>query len=51
MKMQLTEWGGFGYAHLPGAVRDLFVQLAGSAETLDQCAVANTRRLLAWSDE
>ena len=49
MKMQLTRWGGFGYAHLPTDVSRLFEQLAGSTEALQQCAVDNPRRLLAWS--
>ena len=49
MKMQLTRWGGFGYAHLPGAVSGLFEALGGSIDVLHRCAVDTPRRLLAWS--
>lgn len=48
MKMQLSSWGGYGYAHLLESVEPMFVQLAGSAELLLQFAVVNTRRVLCW---
>lgn len=50
MKMQLSNWGGFGYAHLPAAVAPIFAQLSDSDDLLQQCAVANTRRLLCWAE-
>jgi phosphotriesterase-related protein len=48
MKFQLTEWGGYGYAHLLESVRGTFESVVGSGELLDQMGIANPRRVLCW---
>jgi phosphotriesterase-related protein len=48
MKFQLTEWGGFGYAHLLESVRGTFESVTGSGELLDHIGVVNPRRVLSW---
>ena len=50
MKMQMTTYGGYGYAHLLDAVGETFEQLTGSRELLMQFGVENTRRVLCWDD-
>ena len=48
MKFQLTEWGGYGYAHLLESVRGTFEAVVGNAELLDHIGVVNPRRVLCW---
>jgi phosphotriesterase-related protein len=48
MKMQMTTYGGYGYAHLLDAVSGTFEQLTGSRDLLMQFGVENTRRVLCW---
>ena len=50
MKMQMTTYGGYGYAHLLDAVGETFEQLTGSRELLMQFGVENTRRVLCWDN-
>lgn len=49
MKFQLTEWGGYGYAHLLESVRGTFELVTGSSELLDHIGVMNPRRVLCWN--
>jgi hypothetical protein len=49
MKMQMTTYGGYGYAHLLDAVGETFEQLTGSRELM-QFGVENTRRVLCWDN-
>jgi phosphotriesterase-related protein len=48
MKMQMTTYGGFGYAHILDAVGETFETLAGSRDLLMHFGVDNTRRVLCW---
>jgi phosphotriesterase-related protein len=49
MKIQMTSYGGYGYAHLLDAVSETFEQLTGSHDLLMQFGVENTRRVLCWT--
>lgn len=48
MKMQMTSYGGFGYAHILDAVSETFETLTGSRDLLTHFGVDNTRRVLCW---
>jgi phosphotriesterase-related protein len=48
MKMQMTNYGGYGYPHILDAVGETFETLTGSRDLLMHFGVANTRRVLCW---
>ena len=49
MKVQLTRYGGWGYAHLVENVVPMLSRSGLSAEQIDTLIVANPRRVLTWS--
>jgi phosphotriesterase-related protein len=49
MKMQLPDWGGFGYAHIPSNVLPIFELLGAEAGLAGQITRDNPRRLLCWA--
>lgn len=48
MKMQMSSYGGYGYAHILDAVGETFETLAGSRDLLMHFGINNTRRVLCW---
>ena len=48
MKVQLTRYGGWGYAHLVKNVVPMLSRSGLSAEQVDTLIVANPRRVLTW---
>ncbi|MCU1491157.1 MAG: pter, partial [Acidimicrobiaceae bacterium] len=50
MKMQLPDWGGFGYDHLLTNVAPVFDACGAAPGLIDQLGRENTRRLLCWAD-
>jgi len=49
MKIQLGRYGGFGYGHLAGHVRELFDSLGGHAADWDMITRSTPAGLLAWA--
>lgn len=47
-KIQLPEYGGFGYTHILKNVRAQFERLGGPGGLFEQITIDNPRRLLAW---
>ena len=50
MKMQLPDWGGFGYAHIPTNVVPIFEMLGSDPALVGQLTRDNPRRLLCWAE-
>lgn len=50
-KIQLPQFGGFGYSHLLENVQPLFIELGGTNELFDQLTRENPGRLLCWADQ
>jgi phosphotriesterase-related protein len=50
MKMQLPDWGGFGYAHIPSNVLPIFELLGAEPGLVGQITRDNPRRLLCWAE-
>jgi len=48
-RVQLTRWGGFGYAYLPTVGPRLLDQLGVDRGLLDHLLLENPRRLLCWA--
>ena len=48
MKIQLTAYGGFGYAHLARNLPPFFARRGVDADTLRRIMVDNPARWLAW---
>jgi phosphotriesterase-related protein len=48
MKMQMSSYGGYGYAHILDAVGETFETLTGSRDLLMHFGIDNTRRVLCW---
>jgi phosphotriesterase-related protein len=50
-RVQLTQYGGFGYGYLRSVVPGMMEALELDAGLLDQFMIENPRRLLTWADE
>jgi phosphotriesterase-related protein len=49
MKMQLSRWGGFGYAHILESVAPMCERLFGSDDMVRHFGIDNAARVLAWA--
>jgi phosphotriesterase-related protein len=49
VKLHLTKYGGYGYAHLLENLRPLMIDYGIPADALDLIMRANPQRLLAWA--